>query len=85
MREFSDRIEAFMVELAGSRPANAGREACAYVCTHLDWLEAVVSVMPTDMSEHESALGWPNCGFKAFRLVNGVWTFKQSGAIRGND
>lgn len=39
-----------------------------YLCTHMDWLEAVSSAWPTDLSEREASTPWTPLEFQVFRL-----------------
>jgi broad specificity phosphatase PhoE len=80
--EFEARVKSVIAEL--SRPNAQARESCIYLCSHLDWIEAFLIHVPSDLSEQEAYAGWSTAEFRVFRIDEGLWSLKQSGAIPSN-
>lgn len=85
--EFEARIRDVIRDLSqlpDSGP-NSGQqssqEPCIYVCTHLDWLEFSLLLIPSDLTDREAEGSWPTAGYKVFEVQNGLWVFKSSGHI----
>ncbi|HVK60853.1 MAG TPA: phosphoglycerate mutase family protein [Bdellovibrionales bacterium] len=54
-------------------------DATAYVCSHLDWLEAAIAKWPSDYTQ--SATSWAAGEFLIFRVEDGVCITKGGGVI----
>jgi phosphohistidine phosphatase SixA len=80
--EFETRVKSVIGDLSG--PDTQARESCIYLCSHLDWIEAFLIHVPAGLSEQEAYAGWSAAEFRVFRIDNGFWSLKQSGAIPSN-
>jgi len=76
-KEFRTRI----VKLLNGLEENADPSACVWMCSHLDWLEAVMVVMNHDMNDIEASLGWSAAEYRVFKLEDGIWKSKLKGNV----
>jgi hypothetical protein len=65
----------------GGGGSGDGGGACVYLCSHLDWLEAAMILLDSDMSETEIAAPWTTAEFRVFRVEDGLWRRQAGGAI----
>lgn len=77
---FVARIQDFLDDIAALEP---NPETCVYFCTHLDWLEEVMPMLDSDMSDIEIASSWSTAEFRIFRLEGArgeqLWKLKTRG------
>jgi hypothetical protein len=76
-REFETRLKDFLDELM----QNADGDGCAYICSHLDWLELALVLITSDLSELEASSSWSTAEYRVFKLESDLWTFKLRGSI----
>jgi phosphohistidine phosphatase SixA len=78
--EFKKRIASFLTELTNgsSEPrSQAPDEPAIFICSHLDWLETAILLLPTDLSELEISLSWTNAQFRIFNITDGFWKLES--------
>jgi len=91
-REFENRVRSLTEEILSSNPQssnpqtfletnNEGRDPCVFLCSHLDWLETAMALVPSDMSDVEIAAPWTTAEFRVFRIEGGLWMYKGGGVI----
>lgn len=68
VRDFNDRIKDLFEDLNNT----ADESAVIYLCSHMDWLEAVTTLWPSNMSEREASMPWSPLEYQVFRLREGV-------------
>ena len=58
-------------------------ETCLYFCTHLDWLEEVMPLLDSDMSELEISTPWSTAEYRVYQLDGApgsqIWKLKTRG------
>jgi broad specificity phosphatase PhoE len=74
-REFESRLKEVLDEVSNKS------EDCIYICSHLDWLELAMVLIPSNMSELEKALSWSTAEYRIFKVEHGLWNFKLRGSI----
>jgi len=53
-----------------------------YLCTHLDWLDEAMSLIPfVDPNGQENLVAWLTGQYIDFDVRDGLWTFVQAGRI----
>lgn len=77
--DFETRILDLLKDVEALSEAHP--EPCVYLCSHLDWLEAVLVLIPSDLSDLEIAGSWSTAEFRIFKIQAGVWTLKSGGGI----
>jgi broad specificity phosphatase PhoE len=77
-RDFNIRIASFLTDIQKNL-SNVPADSAIYICSHADWLEAVLPLLASDLSETEAALGWSNAEYKIFRVENSIWHYLSSG------
>lgn len=77
-REFEDRVRSFLEEITSDEAAE-NREKCIAICSHLDWLELAIVLLPSTLSENEIADSWSNAEYRIFRYVDGLWKLTARG------
>ena len=57
-------------------------ESVTLACSHMDWLESVLTLIPTNLSELEMATPWAAGEFRVFDISNdGLWTLIGQGIL----
>lgn len=69
--EFRQRIRKFLESL---REKYTSRDV-VYLCTHADWLEEALAILPSDLSEFEAQSGFACGELKSFELKDGIWEY----------
>ena len=64
-------------ETIGKVEASAG--GCLYLCSHFDWLEEAMILLPSEMSDFELALSFAPAEYRIFEIKNGLWKLKGRG------
>jgi phosphohistidine phosphatase SixA len=86
LTEFENRVRLLIDELT----ENAGRgslfrsetaEECLYIVSHLDWLEAALLALPTDLSDRDAMATWVTLEYRAFRFHDGIFKWVQTGHV----
>ena len=75
LEHFEERIVSLINELTDEQ------NGCALLCTHLDWLEHAMVLMPSDMTELETSAGWVTAEYRAFDINDGLWSLTTEGAV----
>ena len=75
MKEFEARIRALLDELA-----SGGRDTCVYLCSHLDWLELALALLPSDLRDTD--VNWTNCEYRVFRWQDDLWSLVSNGTVK---
>lgn len=84
-REFQERVHSVLEGLTRNLSVTpALRETCILMCSHLDWLEAAIAVLPSDLADAEH-LNWSNCEFRIFKWQGGIWCLAGHGVINCAD
>jgi broad specificity phosphatase PhoE len=82
--EFEKRIRSVLLELEQTHAKSNqpdGRETCVYICSHMDWLETALLLMPTDLSPQEASESWATTEYCVFKYQNGLWIKKHRGFV----
>ena len=77
--QFEERIVSLLEELTEESARDP--KSCALLCTHLDWLEHAMVLMPSDMTDLETSAGWVTAEYRAFEINEGVWSLTTEGAV----
>jgi phosphohistidine phosphatase SixA len=78
--DFEKRVLAMiglLEDLATAAPENS--TGAIYVCTHLDWLEAGMQLLHSDMRDTEIYHNWSAAEFRIFKVHEGLWQSKERG------
>lgn len=73
--DFEQRIFDFIVEVTKTP------HSVVWICSHLDWLEAAMLLLPSDLSDLEQSAPWQTASYRVFSIEDGLWKFKGGGAI----
>lgn len=83
LKTFTLRIKHFLSQLEtldqSSLPSSP--PSCIYVCSHLDWIEEFLMLIPSDLSDTELSSPWSPATFKSFKIVDSIWSLIDSGVI----
>ncbi len=82
VHDFEGRILALLEDLMEREPF-IEKDQAIYLVSHLDWLESVMTLLPSDMSDLEIAGSWSNCEYRLFEVAEGIWSLKGRGHISG--
>lgn len=74
---FETRIKAVLAEVAGQ----AGGGETIFICSHLDWLEAAMALLPAVLTEREISAPWSTCEYRVFRFENELWAAAGGGVV----
>lgn len=77
-KEFDLRISTLITEL--SHPP-ARPDGCVYLCSHFDWLQTAIILLPSSSSPADLDRNWANCEFLVFRINEGLWDLVHSGVV----
>ncbi len=77
--EFMARVRQFLAEVEQTPE----KDSCVFICSHLDWLEAALITISSDMNEIESAASWMTAEFRIFKIEDGLWSLKNRGRAEG--
>jgi broad specificity phosphatase PhoE len=81
MKEFEKRVLTLLDGLTNQLAKSSGaRETCVFLCSHLDWLELALALLPTDLRSTD--VNWTNCEYRVFRWQDGIWCLSASGALK---
>lgn len=88
-REFEDRVRSLTEEILSpetktfleEKNTTKGCDPCVFLCSHLDWLETAMALVPSDMSDAEIAAPWTTAEFRVFRIEGDLWMCKGGGVI----
>jgi phosphohistidine phosphatase SixA len=77
---FNSRVGVLVDSLSESSKGNAIAE-CIYICTHYDWIEEAMSLIPsdTDLASYQFA-HWGPAQFANFEVKGGLWKFIHKGS-----
>lgn len=53
--------------------ARVKAQTCFYVCSHFDWLEDAMQMLPSDMSDLDIAMPFGTAEYRIFAIEDGVW------------
>lgn len=81
LEEFEARIDAVFRDCSAKDTSD--REACIYLCTHLDWLESALSIFSSDLSDIDAARGFSPCEYLVFKVEGGMCYSKARGIASG--
>jgi broad specificity phosphatase PhoE len=82
MPDFEARVRSFLAEMESlARNSSADTSLCAFACSHLDWLELAMILLPSDLSEREMSLSWATAEYKIFEFADGLWLSQACGVI----
>lgn len=71
--EFRSRVRKFIDLLPEKYKSNE----VLYLCTHADWLEEAMTVMPTDLREEISDTVFACCETRTFEFNEGIWEYRK--------
>lgn len=72
--QFRNRIAAFINSFEKTYAA----EKTVYLCTHHDWIEEALSLIPADTDLLDSKYwSWSSAQFAQFQITNGLWEIKN--------
>lgn len=81
MTQFIDRIDAWLEALA----PKYGAEDVIFACSHLDVLEEVMGLIPTDLPDWETSRGFSPAEYRWFEISDGLYKSKsRKAAADGN-
>lgn len=72
--QFRSRVRQFLDSL----PQKYKPNDVLYLCTHADWLEEAMIVMPTDLHEEITERSFSVSELRAFEFEDGLWIFLKS-------
>lgn len=78
-QEFEARVRSFLDELTPDESGTPKFEGCAMICSHLDWLELAMVLLPSTLSDLEMAASWSNAEYRLFRFNDGLWELMSGG------
>lgn len=81
-KTFRTRVENLIQQLSVTNQKDSSLEAI-YLCTHYDWIEEAMSVIPSDTdltTFHFSH--WGPAQYAQFQIENGLWKFIKKGTFR---
>jgi len=78
-REFEARVRSFLDEWTPAPVTSRKSEGCAIICSHLDWLELAMVLIPSTLSETEMAASWANAEYRIFRYTDHLWELIGTG------
>lgn len=78
-KNFKDRVDSLVQEIALTSQNNSELKTI-YLCTHYDWIEEAMSLIPcdTDLTTYQFA-HWGPAQFASFQIENGVWKLIKKG------
>jgi broad specificity phosphatase PhoE len=83
--EFRQRIVSLINEFAAQAADPKMKFGEIYVCSHFDWLETVLPLLPSDLKDSEITAGWGHCEFRVFEISDGLWKFLKGGRITATE
>lgn len=77
-KNFRDRIQNLISSLSES--SDSSSEKCIYLCTHYDWIEEAMSLIPsdTDLLSYQFS-HWSPAQYIIFEIQEQIWKYKQKG------
>lgn len=87
-QDFEARVRSFLEDLTPNGSMAPKYKGCAMICSHLDWLELAMVLLPSTLSDTEMAATWSNAEYRLFRYNDGLWELMGGGIAepreRGN-
>lgn len=77
---FEGRILEVINDLSDMEESYAEDDA-VYLCSHLDWLEAILPLLPSDLSDFEIQASWSTCQYRIFTVKEGIWSLESHGHV----
>lgn len=53
-----------------------------FICTHLDWLEEVVTAIADEGNLHLTSIHWSTASYVSFQVSEGHWMSQQQGQVQ---
>lgn len=78
-RDFEARVRSFLDDLTPEGTMPRKHEGCVMICSHLDWLELALVLLPSTLSETEMTASWSNAEYRIFRYNDGLWNLIGNG------
>jgi broad specificity phosphatase PhoE len=66
---FSARIRAWVESLN----KDLAPDEVIWACSHADWLESIMDIIPSDLDEWEKLLPFSPGQYRIFNIIDGVW------------
>ncbi len=66
---FNTRIQAWIESLS----KDFAHDEVIWACSHADWLEIIMEVIPSDLDEWEKLAPFSPAQFRVFEIVDGIW------------
>lgn len=83
VRDLNTRIKSLFEDIATPNSKMKLEDSdVVFLCSHMDWLEAVTSLWPTNMSEREASSSWSPLEYQVFRLDKDVLTTVVRGQVQ---
>lgn len=82
-RDFHARVVDLFEDLR-TQAATTNDEASnetVYLCSHLDWLEAALTLWDTNLSEREASVPWSPLDYQVFRFRDGILNSIRRGSV----
>jgi broad specificity phosphatase PhoE len=77
--QFQTRIRRFFQSVERQAKENPG--GVLYCCTHLDWLEEALPLVPTLEDFSRDGMAWAPAQYLGFEIRDEFWTVAQTGRI----
>lgn len=74
---FEERVRSILDDTV----ENASEDETIYLCSHSDWLEMALMVLPHDLSDLDASYGFSPCEYRVFRRHDGIMKSKMRGHV----